>query len=69
MERGVKVLVRILAAAGLLGLLVILFNPDYRQTVVALWRGQAEDAPIWQSNVDYYREVTFEEAGKHEVSE
>lgn len=69
MERGVKMLVRILATAGLLGLAVILFNPDFRGTVVSMFRGQVEQSPIWQSNADYYTEVMFEDGGDDEVSE
>lgn len=69
MERGVKMLVRILATAGLLGLAVILLNPDYRGTVVSLFRGEVEESPIWQSNIDYYTEVSFEDGGDNEISE
>ncbi|HMO52285.1 MAG TPA: hypothetical protein PKE26_13955 [Kiritimatiellia bacterium] len=63
MERGVNVLVRILAGALILGGLVIVFHPDYRETWKALWRGDVESSPIWQSNADYYREVFFDLPG------
>jgi len=69
MERGVKMLVRILATAGLLGLAVILFNPDFRGTVVAMFKGDVEASPIWKTNAEYYREVSFNEGGDDEVSE
>jgi len=57
MERGVKVLVRILLGAALLGLVVIILNKDYRDTARFMLRGETELSPIWQSNTDYYREV------------
>ncbi|HMP89647.1 MAG TPA: hypothetical protein PJ991_05575 [Kiritimatiellia bacterium] len=63
MEKGVKVLIRILAGAALLGLLVILFNRDYRETAHAMLRGNVEASPIWQSNLEYYRDVEFRRDG------
>ena len=60
MERGVKVLIRILMGAALLGLLVVVFNSDYRETALAIMRGDVEASPIWQSNAEYYREVEFD---------
>lgn len=60
MERGVKVLVRIIAGAILLGALVVAIHPVYRASFQAMVRGDVEGSPIWQSNAEYYREVSFE---------
>jgi hypothetical protein len=60
MERGVKVLVRILVGAMLMGSLVIALHPEYRSAFQALLRGDPASSPIWQSNAEYYREVSFE---------
>lgn len=60
MERGVKVLVRILAGAMLLGALVTGFHPGYRATLQAMLRGGLEESPIWQSNANYYIDVHLE---------
>jgi hypothetical protein len=59
METGAKMLVRILGAALLLGLVVILAHPVYRDTARALFRGEAAASPIWASNEAYYREVVY----------
>ncbi len=59
MEKGAVALVRIILGAFALGLLIVVFHPDYRGTVKALWRGEVEQSPIWESNRDYYREVGY----------
>jgi len=60
MERGVKVLIRILLIASLLGLAVILGRSEYRETARAMFRGDVESSPIWQSNAEYYRDVEYQ---------
>lgn len=61
MERGVKTLVRILAGALLLGAVVVALHPDFRATFQAMMRGTPDEAPIWQSNEDYYSEVGYDD--------
>ncbi len=58
MEKGAKAILIILAASLLLGALVILVNPLYRQTAKHLVNGTIAESPIWQSNKDYYPEIT-----------
>ncbi len=69
MERGSKALAYILAGAMLLGLLIVVFHPDYRKTAQAMMRGEVEQAPLWQSNIDYYPEVTYEGGMDHDFPE
>ena len=69
MERGVKMLTRIILVAILVGGLVIVFHPAYRDTAKALWRGEMESSALWQSNKAYYSEVVYEWEGFHEVAE
>ncbi len=66
MERGVKMLTRIMAVALLVGAGVILFHPDYRDTARAMWRGEIETSAIWDSNRAYYSEVAYEVEVFHE---
>lgn len=61
MEKGAWALARILLAALLMGALVLALNPDYRETLGALRRGDATSSPIWLSNQSYYPEVTLQE--------
>lgn len=51
---------RMMAVALLVGLFVILFHPDYRDTARAIWRGEVEESAIWESNKAYYSEVARE---------
>lgn len=69
MEKGAAMLRRILLIAFLMGVLVILFNPDYRDTARALWRGEIEESAIWDSNRAYYSEVAYELEEFHEATE
>lgn len=69
MERGSKALAYILLGALLFGVLIILFKPDYRLTAQAMMRGEVEQSPLWQSNADYYPEVTFEDGMNHDFPE
>lgn len=59
MEQGSKTLLIILGVALLLGVLVIGFNPAYRQAFLAIARGQPAESPIWKSNIAYYPDVTL----------
>ncbi len=69
MERGVKMLQRIMLIALLLGLGVIVFHPEYRDTARAMWWGDIEASAIWDSNRAYYSEVVYEWGVRHEVAE
>jgi hypothetical protein len=69
MERGVKLLRRIIVAALLLGALVIIVHPDYRHTFQAMWADEVERSAIWESNREYYREVAYEMDVRHEDAE
>ncbi|MBU1693883.1 MAG: hypothetical protein KJ726_09520 [Verrucomicrobia bacterium] len=57
MEKGAKIMARMLLIACLLGLGVILFNPDYRQLFHLIRKGTPAEAAIWQSNLKYYPAV------------
>ncbi|HMP72114.1 MAG TPA: hypothetical protein PKE55_02520 [Kiritimatiellia bacterium] len=57
MEDGAKYLGRVLMGAIAMGVLVVMFHPDYREAAVALWKGKPDTSPIWQSNIAYYPEV------------
>jgi hypothetical protein len=57
MERGAKALIKILMAAMLFGVVVIVFHPAYRAAFMALWRGEVAASPVWQSNAAYYTEI------------
>lgn len=57
MERGAKALVKIMLAAMLFGVAVIVFHPSYRAAFLALWRGEPAASPVWQSNAAYYTEI------------
>ena len=59
MNNGPKALLIILCAALLLGVLVIAFNPAYRQALLAIARGKPAESPLWKSNLDYYPEITL----------
>ncbi len=69
MERGVKLLTRIMAVALLMGAAVILLHPDYRDTFRAMWWGDIEDSAIWMSNRGYYSEVVHDMEAMYEVAE
>ncbi len=57
MEKGAKTIAILLLVSLALGLAVLLLNPDYRETAKAIFRGQADQSPLWQSNREYYTEV------------
>ena len=59
MEQGAAKLAKILAFALLLGIAVTAFNPAYRQTFLAIARGQSQESPIWKSNLEYYPDIVL----------
>lgn len=69
MERGVKMLTRIIALALTMGALVIAVHPDYWDTFKAMWWGDVEASAIWESNRSYYSEVTYEMDERYEMAE
>lgn len=58
-DKGALMVARILVAGVIMGLLVILFYPAYRQTAQAIFRGRLESSPIWLSNERYYPTIRF----------
>lgn len=60
MERGAQALIKVLGAALLFGVLVLVIHPSYRAAIRATWRGQMEQSPVWESNRTYYPMVTLE---------
>ncbi len=50
-------LLALLLAGAVLGLLVLVLNPDYRETFLALLRGSSRDTPLWQTNARYYENL------------
>ena len=60
MEKGAKIVVYIIGIALIFGIFVIIAHPDYRQTFISLTKGESLDTTIWQSNADYYTEITIE---------
>ncbi len=63
MERGVRLLLYILAGALVIGGVVLFLHPDYRGTVRAWASGDITAGPIWESNRAYYPETGWEEGG------
>jgi hypothetical protein len=61
MEQGAKAVLRILIAAMLLGAVVIVAHPQYRETARAILHGHPEMSPIWKSNGAYYSEIEVNE--------
>lgn len=61
MEQGARKIGIILIVALLLGTLVALISPLYRETAQAIWRNEPESAPIWRSNESFYPEVSAQE--------
>jgi len=63
MEHGSRFLLIILGSALLLGALVVTFNPAYRQAFMAQIHHDPADSPIWESNREYYPDITLPAAG------
>ena len=61
MDRLAKSIVYMLLGAFILGIVVILAHPLYRQTAVEFWRGSTTNTPIWHANEDYYPEIVPEQ--------
>lgn len=59
MDQGSKKLAIILGIALLLGAIVVALNPSYRRAFFSIARGQPNQSPIWQSNIDYYPDITL----------
>ncbi len=62
MEQGSKSLLIILCSALVLGAVVVGFHPAYRNALLAIARGRPAESPLWQSNRDYYPDVSLPEA-------
>lgn len=62
MERGAQALIQALSAAVLIGAAVLAFHRDYREALMALWRGAPAESPIWKANAAYYPMVTLPNA-------
>jgi len=48
----------------LMGLLVVLIHPDYRDTARSMLRGRTEQSSIWIDNERYYPEVVLAPSGE-----
>ena len=59
MEQGAAKIAKLLLVAILLGVSVTAFNPSYRQAFLALTRGEPQENPIWQSNLEYYPDIVL----------
>jgi len=57
MEKAAKVMARMLLFAGVLGVGVIAFHPEYRQLFKLIRQGTPSESAIWQSNLAYYPAV------------
>ncbi len=60
MDKLGKTIAIMLASAALVGILIILFNPTYRKTAACILKGESTNSPIWQTNTDYYPDLTPE---------
>ena len=60
MDKLGKSIAIMLASAALVGILIILFNPTYRKTAACILKGESTNSPIWQTNADYYPDLTPE---------
>ena len=61
MEQGSKSLLIILCSALVLGAVVVGFHPAYRNALLAIAGGRPSESPLWQSNRDYYPDVSLPE--------
>ena len=59
MDQGAAQIAKLLLVAILLGVSVTAFNPSYRQAFLALARGEPQENPIWQSNLEYYPAIVL----------
>lgn len=60
MDNGARAFVLMMVVSLLLGAVVVLAVPTYRNTMRALAAGMAEKSPIWKSNSEYYEAVTLD---------
>ncbi len=58
MDKLGKTIAIMLASAALVGIIIILFNPTYRETAACILKGESTNSPIWQTNIDYYPDLT-----------
>ncbi|MBR6022174.1 MAG: hypothetical protein IK066_07125 [Kiritimatiellae bacterium] len=61
MEQGAKSLLIILCVALVVGAGVIGAKASYREAFKAMWRGEPEASPIWESNAAYYPDIQLGE--------
>ena len=59
MEQGARSLLIILAFALVVGAGVIAVHPSYRQAFFSILNGTPDQSPIWQSNADYYPDISL----------
>ena len=59
MRGGPKAIAYMLIISLLMGLLVVLIHPDYRDTARCMLRGRTEQSSIWIDNERYYPEVAL----------
>ena len=64
MERGARAIAIMLIVALVLGTFIVLIQGDYRESFRKIWKGRPADAPIWNSNADYYPAVDLERPRK-----
>ena len=57
MEKGSKVMARMLLGAVVIGAVVMAFHPEYRELFGQLRRGTPALSAIWRSNEGYYPAV------------
>ena len=62
MEQGARSLLIILCAALLAGAVVIAVHPAYRQAFFSILNGTPAESPIWQSNAEYYPDISLDSA-------
>jgi hypothetical protein len=60
MESGQKTILILLIVAAMLGVIVLVWNPDYRDASLAILKGEPQNSPIWRSNEAYYDAVDLE---------
>lgn len=66
MESNSRWLLIMLVVAFALGAAVTLLAPGYRRTAQALASGRPEEAPVWQSNADFYPLVGLKDRSEGE---
>lgn len=62
MEQGARSLLIILGVALVAGAIVIGAHPAYRQAFFSILNGTPAESPIWQSNAEYYPDISLDSA-------